>query len=69
MRSHDLILVALGVADVHATVRSVDIGQLKAQAFAQTQAEAIGREEEHPVAEHAGGDENPSGLFNGDDIG
>ena len=50
MRSHDLILVALGVADVHATVRSVDIGQLKAQAFAKSQAEAIGREEEHPEA-------------------
>lgn len=44
MRIHDLILVALGVADVHATVRSVDIGQLKAQA------EAIGRDEEHPEA-------------------
>ena len=50
MRSHDLILVALDIADVHATVRSVDIGQLKAQAFAKSQAEAIGREEEHPEA-------------------
>ena len=38
---HEAILVALGVADMHARVRGIDIGQLQAQTFAQAQAEAI----------------------------
>ena len=54
---------------MHPRVRGVDIGQLKAQTFTQTQAEAIEGEEEHPVAEHAGGGEKAPRLLYGDDVG
>jgi len=54
---NEAILVALGVADMHARVRGVDIAQLQAQTFAQAQAEAIEGEEENAVADHACGGE------------
>ena len=65
----EAIFVAFGVADMHARVRGVDIAQLQAQSFAQAQTQAIEGEQEHPVAEDAGGGEDAPGLFDGDDIG
>ena len=56
------IPIALGVADMDAPARAIDIADLQAQPFTESQSQAVEREEEHPVAEDAGGGEDPPGL-------
>ena len=62
------IPVALGIADVHAPARDIDIPHLQSQSFAQAQGQAIEREEEHPLTQNAGGGEYPLGLLDRDDV-
>ena len=63
------IAVAFGVADVDAPARGINISYLQAQAFAEAQAHAVEDEEEHPVAEDAGGFEDALDLAHADDVG
>ncbi len=65
---HKTILVALGIADVHAAARGIDVADPEPQAFAQAQPQAIEGEVEHPIAEHARGGEDALGFGEGDDI-
>lgn len=51
---HKVILVALGIANVHAGACGIDVAELQPQAFAQTQSQAVEGEEEHAVAENTG---------------
>ncbi len=59
---HEAILVALGIADVHASAHGIDVADL------QPQSQAEEGEKEYPVAEHAGGGEYPFGFVNRDDV-
>ena len=65
----EAVLVALGVSHMHAPTRAVDVANFKAQSFTQAQPQAVEREEEHLVAAHARGGDDPPGLLDGDDIG
>ncbi len=65
---NEAILVAFGIADMHTVARRIDIPQLQSQSFAQAQSQAIQREEEHPVTEHARGGEYPTGLLDCDHV-
>ena len=65
---HEAILVALGIADMHARARGIDVADLQPQSFAQAQSEAVEGEEEHPVTDHARGGEDPLGLLDRDDV-
>ena len=66
---NEAIPIALGIADMHAPTRRIDIPHLKPQPFAQAQSQAVEREVEHPVTEHTGSGEDPPGLVDGDDVG
>ena len=63
------IPIALGIANVYAPARGIDITDLQAQPFTESKSQAVEREEEHPVTEYTGGGEDPPGLLNGDDVG
>jgi hypothetical protein len=65
---HEAILIALGIADMHAAALGIDIAHLQPQAFTEAQAEAVEGEIEDPVTEGMGGLEEPPGLFDGDDV-
>ncbi len=65
---HQAILVALGIADMHALARRIDVGDRQPQAFAQAQAETVEGEEENAVTEHLRGQKNPLGLLDRDDV-
>ena len=52
---NETIPVALGVANVHTSAYCIDIADLQPQSFSQAQSQAIKREEEYPVADHARG--------------
>ena len=62
------ILVAFGIADMHALMFGIDIAHLQPQALAETQAQTIDGEKEHPITEGAGCQEQTLGFINGDDI-
>ena len=64
---HQAILVALGVTDVYAPACTIDVADLQPQPFPEAQSEAIEREEEHAVAEHACAGDDPLGLLDRDD--
>ena len=61
--------VALGVAHLHAHPLGVDVGHRQRKPLAQTQAQAVEGEEEHPVAEHPGGAEQLLRFIDRDDVG
>ena len=60
---HKAVAVALGVANVHADALRIDVGHRQGQAFTEPQAQAVQGEEEHAVAQDAGGGEQRLGLF------
>ncbi len=65
----EAIPVAFGVADVDAPAHGVNVAHLQPQPFAQSQAHAVEDEEEHPVADDAGGGEQAAAFFDRDDVG
>ncbi len=58
---HQAILVAFGIADMHALAFGVDITDLQPQALAEAQAQAIDGKKEHPITERAGCQEQTLG--------
>jgi hypothetical protein len=67
-QGHQAILVALGIADMHALTFGVDIAHLQAQALAEAQTQAVDGEKENPVTEHMGGQEKLLSLFHANNI-
>ena len=65
---HQAILVALGIADMHALARAIDVGDRQPQPFAQAQAETVEGEEEDAVTEYLRGQKNPLGLLDRDNV-
>ena len=63
------VLIALGIADMHAPALGIDIAHLQAQAFTESQAKTVEGDKEDPVTEGAGRQEEALGFLNGDDIG
>lgn len=68
-QGNEAIAIALRIADVHPPANGIDVPDLKAQALAQAQAEAVEGEEQDAVAGDAGGGEEALSLGNGDDVG
>ena len=68
-QGHKAVAVALGVANLHARALGIDVGYAQGQTFTQAQAQAVQGEEEHPVAQDAGGGKQRLGLFHRDDVG
>ncbi|WP_324547382.1 hypothetical protein [Accumulibacter sp.] len=65
---HQPILLALGIADMHTLARAVDVGDRPPQAFAEAQAETVGREEENAVTEPLRREKDPLALLDRDDV-
>ena len=68
-QGNEAIPVAFGVADVDAPAFRINIPDLQAQPFSQAQAHAVEDEEEHPVAEDAGGLDDALHLADADNVG
>lgn len=66
---HETIAVALGVPDVHPSTLRIDIADLQRQPFTETQAQAVQREIEHPVAQLARGRKQALRFIDADDVG
>ena len=65
---YQTIPVSLGVADMHAAPRGVNVTDLQTQAFAKPQAETVEGEKQYPVTEGMGRLEKTPRLFDGHDI-
>jgi len=48
---HQAVFVAFGIANMRPLPRGIDIGHRQAQAFAETQPQAIKCKKEHPITE------------------
>jgi len=59
--------VTLGIPNMHVLTDCIDIADLQAQPLAQTQSQAVEREVEHPVADHARDGEQAQGFRNRDE--
>ncbi len=64
----EAIPIAFGVADMHAPAYRINVADLKPQSLAQAQPQTVEGEVEHPVADDAGGCEQPLGLVDRDDV-
>ncbi len=67
-QGHKTILIALGVADMDTVACGIDISNLQTQAFAKTQAKAVDRKVEYPIAQLLRCTKQPSRLGNGDNV-
>ncbi len=65
---HQAILIALGIADMHPLTLSIDITDLEAKSFTETQAETVDGKKEHPVAQLVGRHKETRRFLNGNDI-
>jgi hypothetical protein len=66
---HEAVLASLAAADMDLGTGAVDIADPQSQGFAQTQAQAIGRQQERPVAPLATRPDDPCDLIDADHIG
>ena len=68
-QGHEAIPVTLGVADMDARPRRIDVAHLQSQPFAQAQPQAVEGEIEHPVAQGVCRRKQALRFVDGDDVG
>jgi hypothetical protein len=62
------VFIALGVTDMDALTRGIDIAHFKPESFTQAQAQAVEDKIENSVTERQGRHEQTFGMFDCDDI-
>ena len=65
---HQAVLVALAAADMDLVALGIDIADFKSQGFTQAQTHGVGSQEEHAVAQFAGGADQAFDFGEGEDI-
>ena len=66
---HEPILATLAAPHMHLFAPAIDIAQLERKGLAETKPQRIGGQQEYPVAEFAGGANQPADLFESENIG
>ena len=67
-QGNQAVFIALGIANMYALPLGIDIADLQAQGFAETQAHAVEHEEEYFVAQGIAGGDDAAHFIGGDDI-
>jgi len=67
-QGHKAVAVALGISNLYAPTLGIDVSHAQGEAFTEPQAQAVHGEEEHAVAQDAGGGKQGLGLLHRDDV-